>query len=159
MSSEGRAQMPVYHFRGRSEHVLDGKGRLSIATRYRDVLRKQYDERLMVMPWKSCLKAYPLPAWEELEISLRAQGKKHPQQLKMIRYMVGGVVECALDRQGRILLPPNLRDECGLHKEVVVNGMIAYFEIWDKENWEQINRPSSEQFAEFEQSLLEQGLF
>jgi len=159
MTADGKLRAPVHHFRGRSEHTLDGKGRLNIATRFRDVLRKQYDERLMVMPWNSCLKAYPMPTWEELEVSLMAEGRKHPQQVKLIRYMIGGVVECSLDRQGRILLPPNLREECGLSKDVVVNGMISYFEIWDKANWEQINRPSGEQFADFEQTLLELGLF
>lgn len=152
---------PIYHFRGRSEHVMDEKGRLSIATRFRDVLRKQYDERLMVTPWQSCLRAYPLPQWEKLEMRLlsESEAKRPPGWLKLVRYMIGGVVECALDKQGRVLLPPNLREGCGLQKEVVVSGMITYFEIWDKATWEQINKPSAEDFANFEQALLEIGLF
>ena len=86
----------------------------------------------MITPWHNCLKAYPLPQWEEMEMTLRAEGKKNPNMVKLIRFMVGGVVECSLDKQGRVLLPPNLRSDCGLDKEIVVNGMITYFEIWNK---------------------------
>jgi len=157
--SEGGVRSPVHHFRGRSEHALDEKGRLNIATRFREVLRKQYDERLMITPWHNCLKAYPLPQWEEMEMTLLAEGKKQPHLINLIRYMIGGVVEGALDKQGRILLPPNLREECRIEKDVVVNGMITYFEIWDKATWERVNKPSPEHFQNFEQTLLELGLF
>ena len=157
--SDGIVKSPVNHFRGRSEHALDEKGRLNIATRFREVLRRQYDERLMITPWHNCLKAYPLPQWEEMEMMLRAEGKKNPNMVKLIRFMVGGVVECSLDKQGRVLLPPNLRSDCRIDKEVVVNGMITYFEIWDKNTWESDNKPSEDNFQNFEQTLLELGLF
>lgn len=157
--NDGIVKSPVNHFRGRSEHALDEKGRLNIATRFREVLRRQYDERLMITPWHNCLKAYPLPQWEEMEMTLRAEGKKNPNMVKLIRFMVGGVVECGLDKQGRVLLPPNLRSDCGLDKEVVVNGMITYFEIWNKKTWEADNKPSGDNFQNFEQTLLELGLF
>ncbi|MDH5524383.1 MAG: division/cell wall cluster transcriptional repressor MraZ [Desulfobulbaceae bacterium] len=149
----------VCHLRGRSEHALDAKGRLNIATRFRDALRRQADERLMVTPWHKCLRAYPLPHWEELEMTLLAQGQKRPETVKLIRYMIGGAVECTLDKQGRIQLPVGLRDDIGVTKDVVVNGMITYFEIWDKGVWEVENKPSAENFQNFEQVLLEMGLF
>lgn len=146
-------------FRGRSVHALDSKGRLNIATRFREILRSQNDERLMVTPWGKCLRAYPLPQWEALEMALLAQGKKQPNQTQLIRYMIGGVVECSLDRQGRILLPPQLRGDTGISKDVVVSGMISYFEIWDKDTWEEVNKPTEESIQNFEQTLLELGLF
>jgi MraZ protein len=77
----------------------------------------------------------------------------------MVRYMVGGVVECPLDKQGRILVPNKMRSDCGLDKEVLVSGMISYFEIWDKTTWEAENQPSAEDFRGFELNLLESGLF
>ena len=146
---------PINHFRGRSDHVLDDKGRINIPTRFRDVLRRQYDDRLMVTPWHNCLKVYPLPQWEEIEMTLREEGKKKkdPKLINLIRYMIGGVEECSLDKQGRILLPTKLRGECGVFKEVVVNGMITYFEIWDKGKWEKAYKP--ENFQELEQAMLE----
>jgi len=148
----------VNHFRGRSEHSLDGKGRLSIPARFRDILRKQYDERLMVTPWMKCLKAYPLPQWEKMEITLLARLQEQPDMKKMIRYMIGGVVECSLDKQGRILLPPKLREECGVDKDVVVSGVMTYFEILDKKSWEIDSKPTPDDFNKFEVSLLSSGL-
>ncbi|HIJ91511.1 MAG TPA: division/cell wall cluster transcriptional repressor MraZ [Deltaproteobacteria bacterium] len=156
---EGGVKNPVCHFRGRSEHALDAKGRLNIATRFRESLRSQGDERLMVTPWHNCIRAYPLPHWEELEMTLLAQGQKRPETVKLIRYMIGGAEECVLDKQGRILLPATLREDCSIKKEVVANGMITYFEIWDKEIWEAENKPTGESFQNFEQVLLEMGLF
>jgi len=156
---EGSVKKTVCHFRGRSEHALDAKGRLNIATRFRESLRQQEDERLMVTPWHNCLRAYSLPHWEELEMTLLAQGQKGPETIKLIRYMIGGAEECVLDKQGRILLPAKLREDCGIKKDTVINGMITYFEIWDKAIWEAENKPTGENFQNFEQVLLEMGLF
>jgi MraZ protein len=139
--------------------VLDAKGRLNIATRFREALRSQGDERLMVIPWHNCVRAYPLPHWEELEMTLLAQGQKSPETVKLIRYMIGGAEECVLDKQGRILLSATLREDCSIKKEIVVNGMITYFEIWDKGVWETKNKPTGDDFQNFEQVLQELGLF
>ena len=151
---------PVNRFRGRSEHSLDGKGRLNIPTRFREVLRLQYDDRLMVTPWDRCLKVYPVLQWEKLETQLLEHLQDQPdmRMKKMIRYMIGGVVECPLDKQGRILLPPKLREEGGINKEVVINGVIDYFEISDKQTWETDNNPSTADYESFEVSLLKSGL-
>ncbi|MFO7606293.1 MAG: division/cell wall cluster transcriptional repressor MraZ [Desulfurivibrionaceae bacterium] len=150
----------VHNFRGRSEHNLDDKGRLNIPTRFRDVLRRQYkDNLLMVSPWQNCLKAYPMAQWEKLELNLLDTSKKQPEIIKMVRYIVGGVVECPLDKQGRILLPGKMRTDCGVDREILVSGMISYFEIWDKKTWETENQPSAEDFRSFELNLLEIGLF
>lgn len=113
----------------------------------------------MITPWHKCIRAYPLPHWEELEMTLLAQGQKRPETVKLIRYMIGGAEECVLDKQGRILLPAALREECGIKRDIVINGMITYFEIWDKAVWEKENRPSGENFQDFEQALLEAGMF
>jgi len=72
--------------------------------------------------------------------------------------MIGGVVECPIDKQGRILLPPKLREEGGINKEVVITGVMTYFEILDKQTWEADNKPSTADFESFEVSLLKSGL-
>ncbi len=156
--AEEKLKSSVNHFRGRSEHSLDGKGRLHIPARFRDVLRKQYDGRLMITPWNKCLRAYPLPQWEKMEMTLLARLREQPDMKKMISYMIGGVVEGALDKQGRILLPPQLREECGIDKEVVLSGVMTFFEILDKSSWEKDNKPTPEDFANFEINLLKSGL-
>lgn len=158
MTSEQPTVAPSRHFRSRSEHSLDGKGRLNIPTRFRDILREHYDERLMVTPWNNCLKVYPVAQWEELEKNLLANLQQQPQMTKMIRYMLGGVVECPLDKQGRILLPPKLREEGGISREVMITGVMTFFEIQDKLVWEANNKPTAADFADFDVSLLKSGL-
>lgn len=156
---EGSVKNPVCRFRSSSGHVLDAKGRLNIPTRFREALRNQGDERLMLTPWLNCIRVYSLPEWEALEMDLVVQGQKSPEKLKLIRYMIGGAEECVLDKQGRILLSPTLRESCRIKKEVEVSGMITYFEIWDKEVWEAERKPTEDDFRNFEQVLLETGRF
>jgi MraZ protein len=73
--------------------------------------------------------------------------------------VVGGVVECCLDKQGRILLPPDLRSDANLDKEVVLTGMIDWVEIWDKEAWYEETQATRDSFDKHEASLSKLGIF
>ncbi len=148
---------PGNHFRGESDHSLDGKGRLNIPTRFREVLRAQYDERLMITRWDDCLKAYPVLQWEKMENQLQANIQSHPDMKKVIRIIIGGVIECPLDKQGRILLPPKLREEGGISKEVTIIGMMTYFEIINKQTWEADKKLSKDEIKSVEASMLKSG--
>ncbi|KPJ98535.1 MAG: hypothetical protein AMJ60_07850 [Desulfobacterales bacterium SG8_35] len=145
-------------FRSRSEHTLDAKGRLNIPSRFRDVLQGHNNEQLMVTNWHKCLKAFPVNVWERIETTLLVQGKKQPGMDSFRRYVISGVTECALDRQGRILLPPTLRTDFDLKKDVVLNGMLDHFEIWDKIAWEKERKLTRDKFSDFEQSLSALGI-
>ncbi|OGR19191.1 MAG: division/cell wall cluster transcriptional repressor MraZ [Desulfobacterales bacterium GWB2_56_26] len=144
-------------FRSRSEHILDAKGRLNFPSRFRDVLRQSGPEILMVAPWKDHLRAYPLAEWEALETKLLSQGGE-PDIVKFVRYVVGGVVECSLDKQGRILLPPDLRSDANLTKEVILSGMIDWVEIWDKAALLAENDTARNGFEDFKASLSRMGI-
>ncbi|MCB2180657.1 MAG: division/cell wall cluster transcriptional repressor MraZ [Desulfobulbaceae bacterium] len=147
-------------FRGRSEHALDGKGRLNVPSRFRDVLLREYDDRLIITPpWPNCLRIYPLPEWEKQESSLLGMEQKTPKVQRMIRYLVGGSVECQVDKNGRILLPVQLRNQLDLKKEVVMNGMLTFFEIWSKEAWEKESIVTEEDFKDFETTFNDLGLY
>lgn len=145
-------------FRSRSEHTLDTKGRLNIPSRFRDVLQDHNNEQVMVTNWHKCLKAYPIKVWERIETTLLIQGKKQPGMDSFRRYVISGVSECTLDRQGRILLPPTLRTDFDLKKDVVLNGMLDHFEIWDKTAWEKERKLIRDKFSDFEQSLSVLGM-
>ena len=145
-------------FRSRSEHTLDAKGRLNIPSRFRDVLLTHGTGELMVTNWHMCLKAFPAKIWEHIETTLLHQGKKQPGMGSFVRYVISGVADCPLDKQGRILLPPTLRADFGLKKEVVLNGMLDHFEIWDKNAWEKERKLTRDKFSDFEQSLSTLGI-
>ncbi len=149
----------MQRFRSRSEHNLDPKGRLNIPARFRDVLREQYDtETLIVTNWQQCLRAYPVLEWEALEEKLLDQGRMQANFGKFVRYIIAGVSECPLDKQGRILLPPTLRTDLGIGKDVVLVGMLQHFEIWDKGAWEEETRHTRETFEEFSAGLSALGI-
>jgi MraZ protein len=122
--------------RGKSEHNLDAKGRLNIPSRYQDVLREKGAEAFLVVPWFDHLRAYLPEKWDEEEAKLLEQGPtlaNHKSFNDWLRNVIGSVVECVPDKQGRILIPPELRAEAGLTKEVMLLGIRDYFEIWDKQ--------------------------
>lgn len=120
-------------FRGRSTHNLDAKGRLSIPARFKDILKAQYDMKLIVTNLPSCLAAYPFEEWKVVEEQFSKFRFGPPKVLAFKRYLLGAAIECGLDGQGRILLPAGLRKEVNIHKEVVLVGMLNYFEIWGRD--------------------------
>ncbi|WP_457755684.1 division/cell wall cluster transcriptional repressor MraZ [Thermodesulfatator indicus] len=121
----------VLSFRGRSTHNLDPKGRLSIPARFREVLKQKYgNAALIVTNTPECLQVYPWPEWQKLEEQLLISPFDPPELRLYKRYFLGSAEECQPDRQGRILIPQHLRQEVGIDKEVVLLGMINYFEIW-----------------------------
>lgn len=146
-------------FRSRTEHTLDAKGRLNFPSRFREVLRQNGSQNLIVVPWKTHLRVYPVAEWVALETKLRTHGGEQPDIARFVRYVVGGVVECSLDKQGRILLPPDLRSDANLDKEVVLTGMIDWVEIWDKEAWYAETQATRDSFDKHEASLSKLGIF
>jgi MraZ protein len=158
MPKKNISKSSISRFRSRSEHTLDNKGRLNIPSRFRDVIQGNDQEILMVTNWHKCLKAFPAKIWEQIETTLLVQGKKQPGMDSFRRYVISGVAECALDRQGRILLPPTLRADFDLKKDVVLNGMLDHFEIWEKTAWEKERKLTRDKFSDFEQSLSALGI-
>lgn len=153
-----KKKVPELRFRSRSEHTLDSKGRLNIPSRFREVLRDVYTEALVVTNWQKSLKAYPASEWKKVEDKLINQAPNLPGFSDFVRYVISGVAECPLDKQGRILLPGSLRTEFGFGKEVVLNGMLDHFEIWDKGTWVDETRRTRDKFKDFEQGLSSLGI-
>lgn len=137
-------------FRGRSEHGLDSKGRLSIPARFREILRAKYEEeRLIVTNLPECLVAYPLDEWRKLEEEFTRMKFAPPEVLSFQRYFIAGAMECPIDSHGRILIPNNLREEAAIERDVVLSGMLNHFEIWSKVRLEGELRKARDNFESF----------
>ena len=115
-------------------HTLDAKGRLIIPSRFREALG---DTFMVTKGLDGCLFIYDMAGWKVLEEKLRALPLTNTNARKFTRFMLGGAAECEVDRQGRILLPANLRDFAHLTKDVALVGVGERIEIWDKETWMQ----------------------
>jgi transcriptional regulator MraZ len=125
-------------FRGRYQHQIDSKGRLSVPARFREILLSSFDERLIITNFDTCLWAYPHPEWQELERKVAALPQFREEVKALQRVFISAAAECPVDRQGRILIPPALREYAGLARDVVIVGMTRRFEIWSRERWEQV---------------------
>jgi MraZ protein len=126
-------------FRGSSIHTIDTKGRIIIPTRFREFIKSDGEDKMMVSRLDTCLVAYPMKGWLNLESKILSLAEKSEGMRRFRRVFVGGACECACDRQDRILIPPILRQYAGLDKEIVIVGVLDHFEIWSRESWDQEN--------------------
>ncbi len=124
-------------FRGSSFHNLDPKGRLIIPARFRDVLKQSSVDGLMISTMDGALSCYTVEEWRKIEERILNLAVKSENMRRFRRIFIGGAHECMLDKQGRILIPPSLRQHAGLKKEVVLVGVLDHFEVWARDSWAQ----------------------
>jgi MraZ protein len=123
-------------FRGASVLTLDAKGRMAMPAKYRDQLMASCNGRLIITVDRDrCLLLYPLPAWEEIEFQLTQLPGLDQHVRRLLRNLMGSSEELELDAQGRIRLPPALREFANLEKRVALVGLGRKFELWNEETW------------------------
>jgi MraZ protein len=122
-------------FAGSHQLTVDEKGRLAVPARYRQALDERCRSQLVVtMGYEPCLEIYPAPEFHSICASIEAmENREHAELLK--RAFVGRAVECELDKQGRIGVPPLLRRQAQLETAVVLVGQINRFELWAEDKW------------------------
>lgn len=130
-------------FLGHSQHSLDAKGRVILPARFREVLSKQYDDRVVVTlshrgvngSLDQCLYIYPWLEFEQVLDRLKAAPQSDAVVVAFKRYVVGHAEEYQMDKQGRILIPPLLRERVGLGKDVALVGDNTMIQAWSVEQW------------------------
>lgn len=146
-------------FRGRFEHTIDTKGRLSIPAHFRDVLAKNYKkETLIVTNFDQCLWAYPVPEWKKVEDKVAALPQFKPEVKAFQRFFVSAATECPLDPNGRIIIPPTLRSYGAIEKDVVLVGMTNRIEIWANERWTRVFDQAEKDISNMGDQLADLGL-
>lgn len=119
-------------FLGEYTHSIDDKGRLTIPAKFRGelaaglVVTRGFDRNLMV---------YPLTEWQKLAEEIMTRPLSDNRTRDFRRRVFSGAADLEPDRQGRILVPPYLREFAAISGEVVIVGMYNYIEIWDVEAW------------------------
>lgn len=123
-------------------HTVDPKGRISVPARFRDLILASNDDRVMVTNFRAestpCLDVYPYPAWLRLEESIAQQPQFDPKVQAFTNYYVASALEAQLDKQGRILLPPLLREYAKLEDTVMLTGAGTKFRVFDNAAWQQV---------------------
>ena len=157
-------------FRGEHYNSLDGKGRTSIPARLRTVFTDTFaDERFVItkcLPVNTdsgavCrgLAIYPLKEFHTLEQKFEKGNGLTVAALSSIRrHVLAPAVECVTDKQGRVLIPPTLRDYAGLEREIIFVGMQQKIEVWDAETWDKVCTQAEKDIPDDNTILAELGI-
>lgn len=119
-------------FWGEYSHCIDKKGRLIIPARYRPYLcegaflTRGIDKNLVI---------YPQESWKQLTEQISELSLTDARGRALRRLFFSGAIDISLDRQGRLLMPPYLREYAFLETDALIIGMETYIEIWEPSRW------------------------
>ena len=123
-------------FIGEYQHSLDSKNRIVVPSKLREGLGEKF---IISKGLDGCLYAYPIDEWQKFEEKLKNLPLTNRDARAFVRFFVAGATEVETDKQGRGLIPANLREYAGIEKEIVTIGALNKIEIWSKEKWESYN--------------------
>ncbi len=146
-------------FRGIFHNSVDDKGRTSIPARFREQIRDGHETPLVLtLGFDQCLFLYPMDAWKKIEEKLAALDTLNSEVRQFQRTILKATDEVEMDQQGRIVISPVLRKEAGIHKSVVIVGMLHRIEIWDKEKYENYHAQTTQSLELLGQKLSDKGI-
>lgn len=138
-------------FAGEFEHRIDPQGRISVPARFRTafeegiVLSKAFDP---------CINVYTQAEWEQVAAEMASQPTNRGISRRLNRLTFAGAYPSQLDRSGRVLIPPQLREYAGLGENIVLVGAGSLMEIWDRSAWDQESEIIDAQAAEIAEAAI-----
>lgn len=142
-------------FIGEFNHSVDPKGRLSMPAKFREELGETF---YVTKGLDQCLFVFPQKEWVVFEEKLKSLPLTNKNARAFVRMFFAGASECSFDKQGRILIPPSLREHAKLDKEVVVIGVGERIEIWSTVAWSSYNDPDNISYDEMAEHMAELGI-
>ncbi len=130
---------------GEYQHSLDEKGRLIIPAKFREDLGENF---VVTRGLDNCLFAYPLSQWKTIEEKVKELPTSQAETRAFVRMFFSGAVEVELDKQGRIVIPQQLREHAHIDRDTYVIGVSTKVEIWAKEVWENYSNQAEQSYEE-----------
>ena len=142
---------------GEYAHSIDAKGRIILPADFRQELGVSF---IITKGLDKCLFLYGQQAWDELAAKLRALPLAKPEARAIVRFFFSGARTLECDKQGRFLVPANLRNHAGisLKQDVVLTGVDNRIEVWSKDQWNQYNGEVDPDVTAIAASLSELGI-
>ena len=131
---------------GEYSHSLDTKGRLIMPEKLRQDIGEKF---ILTKGLDGCLFAFSQTEWNNFEEKLKNLPLSDKNARNFVRFFLSGATECEIDKQGRFLIPTNLRTSAKLEKDAIIIGVGTRIEIWNKERWEKCDEEiSADEIAE-----------
>ena len=141
-------------FMGKYYNSIDAKNRMIVPSKHRDQLGGRC---ILTKGMDNCLYIYPLGEWEKVVERVSALPQTDVNVRKYIRDVFANAEECEIDKQGRILIPAELKKRVFIDKELVTMGAMNRIEIWSKEVWEDPDSYPCEEGEDFISQLTKYG--
>lgn len=145
-------------FRGTFPARIDEKGRLKVPSVFLSIIQRQFGSQLFITSVDGeDVRIYPLPVWIEIETKLAAAPSILPARARFINRVNFYGQPGELDKQGRVLIPPRLRDSATMIGDVEVIGVLNYLDVWNRDRFKakMLREPFTEEDG---QSLAEYGI-
>jgi MraZ protein len=125
-------------FKGKYEHSIDEKGRVSLPSKLRKNLSPEaMDSFVVTRGFENCLDLFPLDAWNALEVELKSSLNKYKEEDRLfLRTITMWAHEVTLDKQARIMIPQELLEFAGISSHAVIIGALEKIEIWSPEEFQ-----------------------
>ena len=141
-------------FRGRFNHTLDNKGRVSIPAGFRMEIQTGGNKPFLTRA-KDHLQLYPADAFKRVEQDLESKPSFEPNVQEFARHFIGGSSECPLDAQGRITIPAHDRDFADLAGKITLLGVLDKIEIWNQDRYEAAQQKVLESLNDIQKAVSE----
>ena len=145
-------------FSGQFHHAIDEKGRIIFPSKFREIFAQEHDGHMVITKGDGCLRVFPFNEWLILEEKISHQSILRKEVRAFQRFFMSGAVDCNLDAQGRVLIPPALREYANLEKDIVLAGMIKDIEIWSKERFDEEMKKVAADVDKFSAYIADLGI-
>ncbi|HPF21376.1 MAG TPA: division/cell wall cluster transcriptional repressor MraZ [Syntrophomonas sp.] len=142
-------------FLGEYQHSLDIKARFIVPARFREELGTRF---VATKGLDNCVFIYPLTEWKSIEEKIRSLPFTRADVRSFARFFFSGAAELEPDKQGRVVLPQNLREYAQIDKDLVIIGVGPRIEIWASPIWEAYNQTAASSYESYAESLVDLGL-
>ena len=142
-------------FIGEYEHSVDAKGRVIMPVKLREDIGEKF---IVTKGLDGCLFAYSISEWTNFEEKLKTLPLTNKNARDFVRFFLSGAVECEIDKQGRFLIPGNLRAYATLEKEIIIIGVGTRIEIWNREEWKRYSSDENISADEIAENMTMLGI-
>ncbi|NLV36586.1 MAG: division/cell wall cluster transcriptional repressor MraZ [Clostridiaceae bacterium] len=120
-------------FYGEFQHTVDQKGRIIIPSAFREELNVKF---MLTKGLEECLFIFSMPRWNSLVEKLETLPLSNTNARSFTRFFFSSAAQCEMDKNYRILIPPDLRNHAELEKEISIVGVGNRVEVWSRDRWE-----------------------